>query len=202
MSCVKTVSAFAVLALLSLGAFADSFNGTLSEVAKAQYETALPYDQILKKDFSAESFNNKIRFQIEVTGFSSKPLANPYAQLLTKSSNSSLLFKGLQPNLPLFVNDAKGIILKKIEKLSPGDKVFAYATFSYALLPVPKKAKAEAKNAPVAYLLLDDILLPSEELAMDQYREKFGKGKDAAKTPAKAPEGKKLIAETLIASEE
>ena len=93
-------------ALIPISSFSDSFDGKLSEAARIQYETALPYANILK-NFDSDSFNKKIRCQIE---FSSISEANPegtYAKLLSKSANQVVSFKGSRPDLPLFVKDVK-----------------------------------------------------------------------------------------------
>ena len=185
MSFLRTVFAIAAM-LLPLSAFPDSFDGRLSEAAKIQYNTAMSYEQLIKQDVTTQSFNPKIRFQLEIVSISSKPLVNPYLQLLNKTTNKSVIFKELFPGLPLFVGESKGVLLKRVESLPPGGKAFAYATLSYSWVPQQTK---KTKNLLVTYLLLDDLLTQEEELAMDEYRVKFGKPKPQGKT-ATAPEKK------------
>ena len=167
-----------LLALCSVS-FAENFDGSLSEVSKSQYQITLPYEEILKQNVTQNSFNPKIRFAIELTDISSKPLGPPYSQLLSKSTNNSLVFKGLDPKLPIFVNEVKSTVIKRLWGTQTGAKIFVYTTLSYSWTQKPG-----AKSLLTTYLLLDDALTSDEEVAMDAYRAKFGKLKAKQEKPA------------------
>lgn len=156
-------------ALLPFCSFAESFDGKLSEAVRIQYETDLPYCGILK-DFDADSFNKRLRFQIEYSSVSGNELEPPYSKFISKTTNRNVVFKGCQPALPLFVSEVKKTLLKKLKALAPGSKVFVYATFDYTRTPAKN-----GKSGMISYLILDDVLTLAEETAMDDYREQFGK---------------------------
>jgi len=156
-------------AFFAASAWADTFDGRVSEAVRLQYRDDLPYDKILQTiDFESPSCNRKVRLEISFKGISAKPLAEPYGKFLSKFANDTVSFKGSLPNLPLFVSETKSTFVKRLLESKPGEKFFVYATVCFAWTPGPKG------NVRSVFLLVDDLLTADEELAFADFRRKYG----------------------------
>jgi len=162
------VSAFAA-AMLAASAWADTFDGRVSEAVRLQYRDDLPYDKILQTiDFESPSCNRKVRIEISFKSVSAKPLAEPYGKFLSRFANDTVFFKGSLPNLPLFVSETKSTFVKRLLESKPGERLFVYATVCFAWTPGPKG------NVRSVYLLVDDLLSSDEEFAFAEFKKKYG----------------------------
>ncbi len=174
--------------------FSDNLDGRVSEAVRLHYDIETPYEKILEQaDFENQSGNRKYRIEIAFKGLSTKPLVAPYAKILSKTVNNSVLFSGSLPKLPVFVGEAKTTLVKRFSEAKPGTKLFVYATLAFSWQPAynvdPKSSKSKPgpdANVRVAYFLVDDVLSAEEELAFEEVRKKFGGV--AAKKDAQAPQ--------------